>query len=171
MLDHLSDRLQRVFKALRGEGRLTETNISEALREIRIALLEADVNYAVVKTFIGRVKALLGGEHSELRFSSMPPSAIMLVGLQGSGKTTTCGKLGALLSGQGRHPLLVPADVYRPAAIEQLRQVAGRVSLPCYDSDPRMSPTSARRPPARRPRPAATSSSSTPPAGCISTRN
>jgi len=167
MLDHLSDRLQRVFKALRGEGRLTEKNISEALREIRIALLEADVNYAVVKTFIGRVKALalgqdvldsltaaqqvvkivrnelialLGGEHSELRFSSMPPSAIMLVGLQGSGKTTTCGKLGALLSGQGRHPLLVPADVYRPAAIEQLRQVAGRVSLPCYDSDPRMSP-------------------------------
>lgn len=167
MLDHLADRLQLVFKTLRGEGRLTEKNIEAALREIRIALLEADVNYAVVRGFIKRVKilalgqevlsslspgqqvvkivrdeliALLGGEHSSLKFSGRPPSVIMLVGLQGSGKTTTCGKLGALLSKQGRHPLLVPADVYRPAAIEQLMQVADRVSLPCYESDPKISP-------------------------------
>ena len=167
MLDHLSDRLQGIFKNLRGEGRLSEKNIEEALREIRIALLEADVNYAVVKSFIKRVKnlslgsdvlssltpgqqvikivrdeliALLGGEHSAVNFANFPPSVIMLVGLQGSGKTTTCGKLGALLHKQGRHPMLVPADVYRPAAIEQLQQVAGQVSLPCFDSDPKMSP-------------------------------
>jgi signal recognition particle subunit SRP54 len=167
MLDHLSERLQRVFKNLRGEGRLTEKNIEDALREIRIALLEADVNYAVVKNFIKRVKtlalgrdvlsslspgqqvikivrdeliALLGGEHSGLKFASFPPSAIMLVGLQGSGKTTTCGKLGVQLRKQGRHPMLVPADVQRPAAIEQLRQVAEQVSLPCFQSDAGMSP-------------------------------
>ncbi len=167
MLDHLSDRLQSIFKNLRGEGRLSEKNIEEALREIRIALLEADVNYAVVKSFIKRVKnlslgsdvlssltpgqqvikivrdeliALLGGEHSAVNFANFPPSVIMLVGLQGSGKTTTCGKLGALLHKQGRHPMLVPADVYRPAAIEQLQQVAAQVSLPCFDSDPKMSP-------------------------------
>ena len=167
MLDHLSERLQRIFKDLRGEGRLTEKNVEAALREIRIALLEADVNYAVVKSFIKRVKtlslgqevltslspaqqvikivrdelvALLGGEHDSLKFASMPPSAIMLVGLQGSGKTTTCGKLGVLLRKQGRHPMLVPADVYRPAAIEQLHQVAKQVDLPCFESDPKMSP-------------------------------
>ncbi|HUX07485.1 MAG TPA: signal recognition particle protein [Acidobacteriota bacterium] len=167
MLDHLSERLQKVFKNLRGEGRISEKNIEEALREIRIALLEADVNYAVVKGFIKRVKnlalgqdvltsltpgqqvikivrdeliALLGGEHSAINFANFPPSVIMLVGLQGSGKTTTCGKLGVLLRKQGRHPLLVPADVYRPAAIEQLHQIADQVSLPCFDSDPKMSP-------------------------------
>jgi len=167
MLDHLSDRLQRIFKNLRGEGRLTDKNIEAALREIRIALLEADVNYAVVKNFVKRVKALalgqevldslspaqqvikivrdelvalLGGEHAALKFASFPPSVIMLVGLQGSGKTTTCGKLGVLLRKQGRHPLLVPADVYRPAAIEQLQQVASQVDLPCFDSDAGMSP-------------------------------
>lgn len=167
MLDHLAERLQSVFKKLRGEGKLTEKNIEAALREIRLSLLEADVNYAVVKNFIQRVKtlalgqevltslspgqqvikivrdemiALLGGEHSDLKFSNFPPSVIMLVGLQGSGKTTTCGKLGKLLRKLGRHPMLVPADVYRPAAIEQLHQVSAQVDLPCYDSDPTKSP-------------------------------
>jgi signal recognition particle subunit SRP54 len=167
MLDHLSERLQRVFKTLRGEGRITEKNIEDALREIRVALLEADVNYAVVKGFILRVKtlalgrdvftslspaqqvvkivrdelvALLGGEHSKLKYSGRPPSVFMLVGLQGSGKTTTCGKLGLLLRAQGRHPLLVPADVYRPAAIDQLQQVAQQVSLSCFPSNPKQKP-------------------------------
>lgn len=167
MLEHLSDRLQKVFKNLRGEGRLTEQNIQGALKEIRIALLEADVNYTVVKNFIKRVQtlalgekvlsslspgqqivkivrdemvALLGGQHVSIKFANYPPTIIMLVGLQGSGKTTSIGKLGVLLRKQGRHPLLVPADVYRPAAIEQLKQVASQISLPVFDSNIKMKP-------------------------------
>lgn len=168
MLEHLSDRLQKVFKHLRGEGRLTENNIQEALREIRIALLEADVNYAVVKNFINRVRsqalgqdvlsslspgqqivkivrdemiALLGGSHIGIKFANFPPSIVMLIGLQGSGKTTTCGKLAILLKKQGRSPLLVPADVYRPAAIEQLMQVARQIEVPYFESTTKMRPT------------------------------
>lgn len=167
MLEHLSDRLQKVFKYLRGEGRLTEKNIQEALREIRIALLEADVNYTVVKSFINRVKslalgqdvlsslspgqqivkivrdemiALLGGSHVGIKFANFPPSVVMLVGLQGSGKTTTCGKLATALAKQGRSPFLVPADVYRPAAIEQLMQVARQINTPCFESTTKMRP-------------------------------
>lgn len=167
MLEHLSDKLNRVFKNLRGEGRLSEKNISDALREIRIALLEADVNYTVVKSFIKRVKtlalgqevlsslspgqqivkivrdelvALIGGQHVGIRYANYPPTVIMLVGLQGSGKTTTIGKLGVALRKQGKAPLLVPADVYRPAAIEQLFQVAKQVDLPCFESTTSMSP-------------------------------
>jgi signal recognition particle subunit SRP54 len=167
MLEHLSDRLQKVFKNLRGEGRLTESNIQGALKEIRIALLEADVNYTVVKNFIKRVKtlalgkevlsslspgqqivkivrdemvALLGGHHESIKFANYPPTIIMLVGLQGSGKTTSIGKLGVLLRKQGRAPLLVPADVYRPAAIEQLKQVGSQIDLPVFDSNIKMKP-------------------------------
>ena len=167
MLEHLSDRLQKVFKNLRGEGRLTEQNVQGALKEIRIALLEADVNYTVVKNFIKRVKtlalgkevltslspgqqivkivrdemvALLGGHHESIKFANYPPTIIMLVGLQGSGKTTSIGKLGVRLRKQGRAPLLVPADVYRPAAIEQLKQVASQIDLPVFDSNVNMKP-------------------------------
>lgn len=167
MLDYLSDKLQGVFKNLRGEGRLTEKHIAAAMREIRIALLEADVNFAVVKSFIKRVKtlatgqdvlksltpgqqvvkivrdemiALLGGEHEDIKYASYPPTVIMLTGLQGSGKTTTIGKLGVMLRKQGKSPLLVPADVYRPAAIDQLQQVARQVDLPVFDSTTKMKP-------------------------------
>jgi len=167
MLDNLSDKLQSVFKNLRGEGKLTEKHISAALREIRIALLEADVNFTVVKSFIKRVKqlalgqevlqsltpgqqvvkivrdeliALLGGKHEAIKWASYPPSVIMLVGLQGSGKTTTIGKLGVMLRKQGKSPLLVPADVYRPAAIDQLKQVAAQIDLPVFDSNTQMKP-------------------------------
>jgi signal recognition particle subunit SRP54 len=167
MLDHLSDKLQSVFKNLKGEGKLTEKHISAAMREIRIALLEADVNYAVAKSFIKRVKqlalgqdvldsltpgqqvvkivrdemvALLGGEHEDIKYAPYPPTVIMLVGLQGSGKTTTIGKLGVMLRKEGKSPLLVPADVYRPAAIDQLKQVAKQIDMPVFDSNTGMKP-------------------------------
>lgn len=162
MFDSLSDKLDNIFKKLRGHGVMTEENIGEALREVRLVLLEADVNFKVVKDFIGRVKdravgtqvlqsltpgqqvikivqeelvALMGGdEDNALDLAARPPVAIMMVGLQGSGKTTTCGKLAKYLKGQRRRPLLVPADVYRPAAIEQLKTLGRQLGIEVFDS-------------------------------------
>ena len=161
MFDNLSDRLDGVFKKLRGHGKLTEANIEEGLREVRMALLEADVNFKVVKDFIASVteKAigldvlqslspgqqvikvvhdalieLLGGNTEELKLTGTPPSVILMVGLQGSGKTTTSAKLAKLLKKKGRSPYLVPADVYRPAAIEQLKVLGEAVQVPVHPS-------------------------------------
>jgi signal recognition particle subunit SRP54 len=162
MFDSLSDKLDLVFKKLRGQGVMTEENIKDALREVRLVLLEADVNFRVVKDFIEKVReravgaqvlqslspgqqvirivhdelvALMGGgEDNSLDLAAKPPVAIMLVGLQGSGKTTTCGKLARFLRGQRRRPLLVPADVYRPAAIEQLKTLGRQLSVEVFDS-------------------------------------
>jgi signal recognition particle subunit SRP54 len=160
MLDSLSNRLQEVFRSLRGEARLTEETVEIALREIRMALLEADVNFKVVKAFIDRVRdravdqevlrsltpaqqvvrivrdemlGLFGETTGGLPPSTQRPRVILLLGLQGSGKTTTSGKLGRWLAKQGRHPLLVSTDVRRPAAIEQLSVVANQAGVKAYD--------------------------------------
>ena len=159
MFDNLSEKLQRVFKNLRGEGRLSAENMEAALREIRVALLEADVNFKVVKQLIENVKTkalgeevlqsltpsqqviaivrdelikILGSHESKLRFANDPPSVFLIVGLQGSGKTTSTGKLARWLSQNGHRPELVSVDVYRPAARDQLRIVAKDVNLPIY---------------------------------------
>jgi signal recognition particle subunit SRP54 len=162
MFDSLSEKLESVFKKLRGQGVMTEDNIKDALREVRLALLEADVNFKVVKDFIEsvRVKAvgvevlqslspgqqivrivhdelisvMGGGSDNLLDLAAKPPVALMMVGLQGAGKTTTCGKLGRHLKGLKRRPLLVPADVYRPAAIEQLKTVGRQLGLEVFNS-------------------------------------
>ncbi len=162
MFDNLSDKLESVFKKLRGQGVMTEDNIKEAMREVRLALLEADVNFKVVKDFIESVRqkavgtevlqslapgqqvirivhdeliALMGGDQdNSLDLSAKPPVSIMMVGLQGAGKTTTSGKLASWLRKQKRRPLLVPADVYRPAAIEQLKTVGRQLNIDVYDS-------------------------------------
>ena len=162
MFNSLSDKLELVFKKLRGQGIMTEENIKDALREVRLVLLEADVNFKVVRDFVEKVRvravgsqvlqslspgqqvirivhdelvALMGGgEDNSLMLAAKPPVAIMLVGLQGSGKTTTCGKLARFLRSQRRRPLLVPADVYRPAAIEQLKVLGRQLSIEVYDS-------------------------------------
>src|SRR5512137_1906137 len=162
MFESLSDKLDLVFKKLRGQGVMTEENIKDALREVRLVLLEADVNFKVVKDFIERVREravgaqvlqslapgqqvikivhdelislMGGGEDNSLDLAAKPPVSIMLVGLQGSGKTTTCGKLAKYLKAQRRRPLLVPADVYRPAAIEQLKTLGAQLSLEVFDS-------------------------------------
>lgn len=168
MFESLSDKLDHIFKKLRGHGVMTEENIKDALREVRLVLLEADVNFKVVKDFIERVReravgaqvlqslapgqqvikivhdeliSLMGGEgDNSLDLAAKPPVPIMLVGLQGSGKTTTCGKLAKYLKAQRRRPLLVPADVYRPAAIEQLKTLGEQLSLEVFasraDQDP-----------------------------------
>src|SRR6266581_4653807 len=163
MFDNLSDKLQRVFKNLRGEGKLTAANMEAALREIRVALLEADVNFKVVKQLMEAVKEkamgeevlssltptqqvvkivrdeltrILGSHQSKLRFANEPPSVIMIVGLQGSGKTTSTGKLARWLSKNGHNPMMVSVDVYRPAAREQLRVVAKDVGMPVYPGTP-----------------------------------
>ena len=160
MFDSLSDRLQGVFRSLRGEARLTEETVEVALREIRMALLEADVNFKIVKAFIDRVRdravdqdvlksltpaqqvvrivrdemlALFGDTQGGLPASTARPRVILLLGLQGSGKTTTCGKLGRWLAKQGKHPLLVSTDVRRPAAIEQLNVVGKQAGIKVYD--------------------------------------
>ncbi|MGQ9673970.1 MAG: signal recognition particle protein [Candidatus Aminicenantales bacterium] len=160
MFDQLSGRLQKVMKFLRGEGKITEKNMAEALRMIRLALLEADVNYRVVKELIDRIQAkalgqevlesltpgqqvikivrdeltsILGQEARPLRFSSRPPSILMLVGLQGSGKTTTCGKLARWAVTLHKNPLLVSFDLKRPAAQDQLKMIAGQLNLPFYE--------------------------------------
>jgi signal recognition particle subunit SRP54 len=157
MFDSLSTRLQGVFDRLGTRGRLTEDNIQEALREVRVALLEADVNFKVVRTFIDRVKEkavghevlksltpaqqvvkvvhdelceLLGGSGHRLAPASHPPTIIMLIGLQGSGKTTTAAKLARLYAKQGQHPILAAADTYRPAAQDQLRTLGGQLNVP-----------------------------------------
>jgi signal recognition particle subunit SRP54 len=159
MFDNLSEKLQRVFKNLRGEGRLSAANMEAALREIRVALLEADVNFKVVKQLIEAVKVkamgeevlqsltpsqqviaivrdelikVLGSHESKLRFANDPPSVFMIVGLQGSGKTTSTGKLARWLTKNGHRPEVVSVDVYRPAAREQLRIVAREINIPIY---------------------------------------
>ncbi len=167
MFDTLSDRLQDVFKSLRGEARLTEATIETALREIRMALLEADVNFKVVKAFVDRVRdramgadvlrsltpaqqvlrivrdemvALFGDAGGGLRPSSTSPRVILLLGLQGSGKTTTAGKLGTWLTRQGKHPLLVSTDVRRPAALQQLNVLGQKASIRVFDPAGQMDP-------------------------------
>jgi signal recognition particle subunit SRP54 len=167
MFDSLTEKLNSVFKKLRGHGKLTEQNISDALKEVRLALLEADVNFKVVKDFIERIRAravgqevlgsltpgqqvvkivheelvsLMGGSNIGLNLSYKPPIPVMLVGLQGSGKTTSAAKLGKFLRDKGRKPFLVPADVRRPAAIEQLKKLGEQLSIPVYPSDPQESP-------------------------------
>ncbi len=158
-VEGLTEKLNGVFKRLRGKGRLTESDVKEAMREIRLALLEADVSYKVVKDFVQKVSqravgsdvlesltpaqmivkivneeltALMGGENRRLTLSSNPPSVIMMVGLQGSGKTTNVAKLAALLKKQSKRPLLVACDVYRPAAIKQLEVVGQQVDVPVF---------------------------------------
>jgi signal recognition particle subunit SRP54 len=164
MFENLSEKLQRAFKNLRGQGTLTEENIAEALREIRVALLEADVNLNVVRELIDHIRAkavgtevmtalspdeqvikvvrdelisLLGKDTARFNFASKPPTVILLAGLQGSGKTTTSGKLAAWLKKGGHRPMLVSVDVYRPAAREQLKVVAKMVETRLYEGDTR----------------------------------
>ncbi|MGA2000718.1 MAG: signal recognition particle protein [Terriglobales bacterium] len=159
MFENLTDKLQRAFKNLRGQGKLTDENIQEALREIRLALLEADVNFKVVKELIDHIQAkavgqevmtalspaeqvikivrdelidLLGHDTAKVKFASQPPSVILMAGLQGSGKTTTSAKLAHWLKKGGHRPLLVSVDVYRPAAREQLKVVAQQVGANLY---------------------------------------
>jgi signal recognition particle subunit SRP54 len=167
MFDNLSDRLNAVFKKLKGHGKLTEKNIEEGLKEVRMALLEADVHYKVAKKFVADIKKralgqevmesltpgqqvikivnqelteLMGGRLEDLNLSGSHPASIMLVGLQGSGKTTTAGKLAVYLRKQGRKPYLVPADIYRPAAIEQLTKLGDQLSVPVFPSNPEIDP-------------------------------
>src|SRR6187401_1426158 len=172
MFDSLSNRLQDVFKTLRGETRLTPENVEAALREIRLALLEADVNFKVVKAFIDRVRdramgqdvlgslspaqqvvkivrdemlALFGDAEGGLQATTKRPRVILLLGLQGAGKTTTAGKLAMWLAKQGKHPLLVSTDVKRPAAIEQLNIVAKKVGARVHDPAGVMDPVARAR--------------------------
>lgn len=162
IFESLSDRLQATFKKLRGHGKLTEDDVNEAMREVRMALLEADVNFKVVKQFIKTVKEraigqdiletltpaqvvikivdeeltkLMGGTQSRLNISPKPPTVIMMVGLQGAGKTTSAGKLGLALKKQGKRPLLVAADIYRPAAITQLQVLGQELDMPVYTEE------------------------------------
>jgi signal recognition particle subunit SRP54 len=166
LFDQLSERLSAVFARLSGRGKLSEADVNEALREVRVALLEADVSLAAAKAFVARIKeqaigaqvlesltpaqtivkivydelvAMLGGAQARLQFSDAPPSVIMLVGLQGSGKTTQAGKLALRLKEQGRRSLLVAADIYRPAAIDQLQTLGRQLDIPVFErgtSDP-----------------------------------
>jgi signal recognition particle subunit SRP54 len=164
MFEALTQRLEAIFDRLRGAGRLTEDNVQEALREIRVALLEADVHFKVVRTFVERVREravgqevlksltpgqqvvklvhdelveLLGGSAHRLAMAPRPPTVVMVLGLQGSGKTTTVAKLGRHFQREGFRPLLVAADVYRPAAIEQLRVLGGQLGLPVHGAEGR----------------------------------
>ena len=160
--DGLSSRLQEITRKLRGKARITEDDLKEVLREVKLALLEADVNYRIVKEFIKVIEekalgqdvlksltpgqqvvkivkdelvSLLGGEESKINFTPNPPTVIMLVGLQGSGKTTTAGKLANIIRKQGKKPLLVACDVYRPAAIKQLQVVGKQLDIPVYANE------------------------------------
>src|SRR3954452_4258198 len=160
MFDSLSDRLGATFDGLRGKGRLTEDDINKAMREMRLALLEADVNFAVVRDFVAKVKeramgaevlesltpgqqvvkivheeltSLMGTSGAKLSFANKPPTVILLAGLQGSGKTTAAGKLARLLAKQKKTPALVAADVYRPAAIQQLQTLGKSLQVPVYE--------------------------------------
>lgn len=162
VFENLSNKLQDTFRKLRGMGKLSEKNIEDSLREVRMALLEADVNFKVVKDFIAGVKEraigqevmnsltpgqqvvkivydeltrLMGEKESPLTIGSQPPTVIMLVGLQGAGKTSTAGKLGGLLKKQGRRPLLVATDIYRPAAIKQLQVLGEQLDIPVFNLD------------------------------------
>ncbi len=162
MFERLTERFESIFKTLRGQGRISERNVEETLREIRRTLLEADVNFQVAKIFVRRVKeravgqevlqsltpgqqlikivhdeliALLGGDNQPLKMADKPPTVIMLVGLQGCGKTTAAGKLARRFKDQGRMPQLVAADVYRPAAIDQLQSLGQQLEVPVYSDD------------------------------------
>lgn len=157
--ESLADKLQNTFKKLRGKGKVSEKDLKEAMREVKLALLEADVNFRVVKDFVKQVSerasgaevmesltpaqqvikivneelvALMGGKEHKLTIASKPPTVIMMAGLQGAGKTTTAAKLGGLLKKQGKRPLLCACDVYRPAAVKQLQVVGGQLELPVY---------------------------------------
>ncbi|MHB1126027.1 MAG: signal recognition particle protein [Bacillota bacterium] len=163
----LAEKLQETFKRLRGKGKLSEADVNDAMREVRMALLEADVNYKVVKDFVARVReravgqevlqsqtpaqqvikivdeelaALMGGSQSRLNIASKPPTVIMLVGLQGSGKTTTAAKLAGMLRKQGRRPLMAAGDIYRPAAIKQLQILGEQLSVPVFSMGDKHSP-------------------------------
>ena len=167
MFDSLSEKLNRVFKKLKGRGRLSEANIQDALKEVRLALLEADVNYKVVKKLIEDIRGravgqdvlesltpgqqivkivneeltrLMGESRTGLELVGETPHSLMLVGLQGSGKTTTAAKLAAHLRKQGRHPLMVPADIYRPAAVEQLKKLGLQIDVPVYPTEKGQTP-------------------------------
>ena len=158
----LSSRLQEITRKIRGKARITESDLKEMIREVKLALLEADVNYKIVKDFIATIQEkalgqdvlksltpgqqvvkivkdelveLLGGQTSQINFTPNPPTIIMLVGLQGSGKTTTAGKLANLLRKQGKKPLLVACDVYRPAAIKQLQVVGAQLNIPVFANE------------------------------------
>ena len=162
IFESLSDRLQQTFKKLRGHGKLTEDDVDEAMREVRMALLEADVNFKVVKNFVKTVKEraigqevletltpaqvvvgivdeeptkLMGGTQSRINMSPQPPTIIMMAGLQGAGKTTSVGKLGLALKKQGKRPLLVADDIYRPAAITQLEVIGKQLGLPVFKKE------------------------------------
>ncbi|MBW1788603.1 MAG: signal recognition particle protein [Deltaproteobacteria bacterium] len=167
MFESLTEKLNGVFKKVTGRGRLSEENIQDALKEVRLALLEADVNYKVVKGLVEdiRVRALgqdvlqsltpgqqlikivneelsrlMGESHEGLDLTGRTPHVFMLVGLQGSGKTTTAAKLAGYLKGLGRHPYLVPADIYRPAAIDQLKKLGDQIQVPVHETDPGKKP-------------------------------
>jgi signal recognition particle subunit SRP54 len=167
MFDSLSDKLADVFKKLKGHGKLSEKNIEEGLKEVRLALLEADVHYKVVKSFVADIREralgqevmasltpgqqvvkivnetltqLMGSKNEVLNLSGPKPFPVMLVGLQGSGKTTTCGKLSIILRKKGYRPYLVPADVRRPAAIDQLTKLGAQLDIPVYPSTLEMEP-------------------------------
>ena len=159
MFENLSDRLQSLMSNLKGKGKLSEKDIDQAMREIRLALLEADVNFKVVKSFVKKVKEralgqevmssltpgqmvvkivneelinLMSDDNQSLKTSSKPPTVIMMVGLQGAGKTTQTGKLALHLKKKGKNPLLAAADIYRPAAIDQLKVVGEQVDVPVF---------------------------------------
>lgn len=167
IFEGLADKLQQTFKKLRSHGKLTENDVNEAMREVRMALLEADVNFKVVKDFIAKVKeraigqevldtltpaqvvikivndeltALMGGTQSRVNISSRPPTVIMMVGLQGAGKTTTAGKLALSMKKQGKRPLMVAADIYRPAAIKQLQVLGSQLDIPVFAAPAGTSP-------------------------------
>ncbi|MCX8126405.1 MAG: signal recognition particle receptor subunit alpha, partial [Dehalococcoidia bacterium] len=167
LFEGLSNKLQETMKKIRGQGRVTEKDIKEMMREVKLALLEADVNFKVVKDFINKVSEraagqdvlesltpgqqvikvvheelieLMGRTPSKVTYSSKPPTVYMMVGLQGSGKTTTTGKLGNLLRKQGKNPLLVACDVYRPAAIKQLQVVGNQLNIPVFSIGDKISP-------------------------------
>lgn len=167
VFESLAGKLQETFKKLRGRGKLSEKDVKEAMREVRIALLEADVNFKVVKEFINKVTEraiglevlesltpgqsvikivndeltkLMGSTQSKIEFSPKPPTVLMMVGLQGSGKTTTCGKLGLHLKKQGKRPLLVACDIYRPAAIKQLQVVGEQAGVDVFSLGDKLSP-------------------------------
>ncbi|MBW2591524.1 MAG: signal recognition particle protein [Deltaproteobacteria bacterium] len=167
MFDNLSEKLDAVFRKLKGHGKLSEKNITEGLRAVRMALLEADVHYKVVKNLIADIRKramgqevlasltpgqqvikivndelteLMGGHHEDICLTGSHPVSVMLVGLQGSGKTTTAGKLSVFLRKNGKKPYLVPADVYRPAAIDQLKKLGQQLDVPVFESSTDMDP-------------------------------
>ena len=167
MFQSLSEKLENAFRKFKNKGKLTEADIKSGMREIKLALLEADVNFKVVKDFINTVSEravgtevlesllpaqqivkivneeltnLMGGSQAKLTIASKPPTVIMMVGLQGAGKTTHAGKLAGMYKKQGKHPLLVACDIYRPAAIKQLEVVGEKLGIPVFSLGNQVSP-------------------------------